>query len=793
MLRQEMSLGYFEFIHRPGEKLGVLDNESDYDECRTRVHCNCTHGSIAPAVKWDEGQGQYVLDDSEVAEKKRRFHDRFLGMRHTIMGAGEHNNVYFPGFIHYKRNLPDSLMQDVDGHWLELHDIDILGGEGIPMPGIDDPHLLRIYARQLAQQAKELRSCHYVAAYVMGAEMLYPEYFGLGYGDYRPASWAHFEAWCHMRGKAVPQKTETLKQGTEAWHRWIFFREQAMADRCRIYYKAILDHDDTHLAYYPTHGSAFHGQSRSRLGQQPDSLACSCDGMEMGHILVDDDAERRNVIMISHFTSFGSPVIVPRLGNKTADLSAMGGGRSFTPQTLRRLVYECVGLGISIIFPIHWRSRLHDGEWYIKDTTAETECRRVFDELTQAAPFLNGMGRLQPQVGLFAADETWRSAWQPRWTGILQDALCSHISMTVVTDALLGPPLARKMPVLLCVDDEAVSEDSLRRLLTYLDAGGKAVIWGRFALRGAQALREAVLRHPNVAVEDCAADPQTRVVREMFLAGVSLGTDGTRYTFKGVRFHELARAMREHAPEAVLSPFEVKSEQDASALNVYALTDRAALIAVCVNNAPQPIRFSLAPDTRLLSGAYRVVDAATGAEAAFPVQLEGNASRMLFFGPDAARPEMERAVCEAEDAFEGWRKQGARLGALRHYYSNMRSGPHMLRRYALARALLSSLALKVDYTSGAEGLEVRCAVLDAQGGRVAGASVYLRTTPGDFEPIRLTEEGGRYVCRIPHGALPKLYDATHARYEPLMGAIRLVVQAEKEGAQGGCLVTAYIS
>ena len=111
----------------------------------------------------------------------------------------------------------------------------------------------------------------------------------------------------------------------------------------------------------------------------------------------------------------------------------------------------------------------------------------------------------------------------------------------------------------------------------------------------------------------------------------------------------------------------------------------------------------------------------------------------------------------------------------------------------MAEALLSSLALKVDYASGAEGLEVRCDVLDAQGGRVDGARVYLRTTPGDFEPIRLTGEGGRYACRIPYGALPKLYDASSARYEPLSGALRLVVQAEKEGAQGGCLMTAYIS
>jgi hypothetical protein len=215
--------------------------------------------------------------------------------------------------------------------------------------------------------------------------MLYPEFFGLGHGDYRPVSWRHFEAWCKAHGEAVPQKEETIEENSPARNLWLRFREQAMADRAAYYYQAILAKDDTHLCFYPTHGSFMHGISRAQLGQQTDSLVSACDGIEMGHILIDDDAERRNVLLISYNASFGTPVIVPRLGNKTPDLGMAGGGRSFTPRTLRRLVYECAGMGVSVIYPIHWRSHLHDGEWLIKNTPAEQECRQVFDELTLAA------------------------------------------------------------------------------------------------------------------------------------------------------------------------------------------------------------------------------------------------------------------------------------------------------------------------------------------------------------------------------------------------------------------------
>ena len=98
MLRQEMNIGYFDKIHRPGEKLGVLDNGSDFEECASRTHCNATHNSLAAAVVWNEEKKEYVLDDTGIEERLKIFNDTLKGKRHSIMGGGEHNNVYFPGF-----------------------------------------------------------------------------------------------------------------------------------------------------------------------------------------------------------------------------------------------------------------------------------------------------------------------------------------------------------------------------------------------------------------------------------------------------------------------------------------------------------------------------------------------------------------------------------------------------------------------------------------------------------------------------------------------------------------------
>ncbi|MDR2504483.1 MAG: hypothetical protein LBD16_00105 [Oscillospiraceae bacterium] len=790
MLRQEMNIGYFNYIHRPGEKLGVLDNASDFESCRERTHCNATHARPGPAVKWDDESGKFVLDDDGVEERLRTFNDVIKGKRHAMIGGGEHNNVYFPGFYHYRKNIPEALMRDIDGNFLELRDPDVLGGKPIPMPAIDDPTLLAIHAEQLSRQAEPLRGCHYVAGYVMGGEMLYPEYFGLGHGDYRPASWSHFEAWCEAQGVAVPDKKDTIKENSAPRNTWLKFREQAMADRCAYYYQAILAKDDTHLCFYPTHGSFMHGTSRAQLGQQSDSLISSSDGIEMGHILIDDDAERRNVLLIGYNASFGAPVIIPRLGNKTADLGMAGGGRSFTPNTLRRLVYECAGMGISVIYPIHWRSHLHDGEWLIKDTPAELECRKVFDELTLAAPYTTGMGRMQPQVGLFAADDTWLKGWNPRWTGILQDAYADRASVTVVSDAMIDEHLPAQMPVLLSVDNDEIGGTTLAKLEVYLTNGGKLLVLGKFAETADPASRESILSHLNCRISYIAETSHKRVLREMFLAGYPTGTGGPRYIYNDVNFAALRKEIESFAPEAILSPF--IAEGNPKQTNIYALTDRASVLAVCVNNGGGEAVFALKPDPRLLDGDLRAIDAVTGDSVSMPITLAGYASRMIYFSV-AIDDCFEETLCAAEDAYDAWREAGADIGAVRHNYSGLRSGPHKEKRLALANGILNTLAIKPNGFRGDDGsLTIIADIFDAKLNKLENAKVWLRITPGSFRRLAVTWDGASYICRVPAEELPLTYDPQSMKYTPVSGAVRIIIQAEDGARQGGCIVNTVL-
>lgn len=794
MLRQEMDLGYFQWLHRPGEKLGVLDNASDYEACKQRVHCNCTHGSIAPRIVYDEENRRYTLDHSHVADGLAAMNDMRTGRRHTILACGDHNNVYFPDFVKYKTTLPECLMQTIDGKYLELHDILIEGGRGIPMPAVDDPTLISLNSESMAEQARLLKDSQYVTAYVLGSEELYPEYFGLGYGDFRPASWAHFIAWCKQNGvEQAPTKEEILaRRGSPAWLKWHQFREQAMADRCASYYRAILNADSNHLAYYPTHGSTLSDDRRWQLGQQPATLACACDGMEMGHILIEDDAERRNIIMTSHYTAFGAPVIVPRLGNKQPDLSAIGGGRSFTPQTLRRLVYECLGLGISTIFPIHWSSRLHDGEWCIKDTAAEAECRLVFDELIQAAPYLNGMGRLQPQVGLLAGDAAWIRQWDPRWTGLMQDALSDHVLLTVVSDCLISANLAARMPVLLIPANAHMLPGTLTALNEYVNAGGKAVVWGDFATESADsAAREAFLSHHNVWVEKAPALEKRRILRELFLSGPEHGIDGPDFTFQPLPCKALMAAAQRLAPECVLRPALLASEEDLSPINVYPLTDRGSMLFVLVNNGEKALTFRLSPDSRLMT-AFALMDALTLEPIPGEITLDGHATAMVWCYEPTAEEDIDELVYQAEQVYLGWKAAGAEVGALRLCYACMRSGPHHERRAALAKVLLNSLVLVPKAERTAEGLKVTCQVLDSGMRPVSDAQVRLRIAPGTFRRFPLNWSGDQYACLIPSGDLPACYDMQRQEYAPLRGKARLILSAEDGGRTGGCILAAEL-
>ena len=794
MLRQEMDIGYTRFIHRPAEKLGVFDNASDYDGCKRRVHCNATHGSLVRQVIYDAENKCYHLSDDDPKGKYAELMGMENGRRHTIMSGGEHNNVYFPDFVRYKTTLPQCLMQREDGSYPELNDVLINDREGIPMPAIDDPTLLTLYGDALAEQASLLKDSQYVTAYVLGFEMLYPEYFGLGHGDFRPASMAHFEAWLHAQGIAQRWEKRELAYdlGSRGWRLWQEYRERAMADRCAIYFERILRKDPNHLCYYPTHGSTFSDTRRAQLSQQADTLISACDGIEMGHILVEEDEERRNIIMTSHYTSFGSPVIIPRLGNKQPDLSAIGGGKSFTPKTLRRFVYEAAGMGISTIFPIHWSSRLHDGEWFIKDTAAEATCREVFDEWTEVAPLMMGMGRLQPQLGLLAGDAAWMNEWNPRWTGLMQDALKLHVHMTVVSDALINADLARRMPALLIVDLIRLHQATLSALAAYANAGGHVFIVGAFGkmdedgLPMEREILKSLINHPHVHVLADQPAAKTRVLRELFLCGPDLGVDGPSMEYLPYDAKSIFNQIQQASGSVVLCPMDL-GEQTGD-ITVLPLTDRCGMAFVLINLSDEQVAITPRLNARLLD-ADTLEDMLTHAPVEETFTLQGGETRLIWAYRKVSREIAEETIRNAEKSFLMLQKTGACMDSFRLSYAHMRSGRYLQKRYALARILLESVAIIPSVTWNESGLRLSVTVLDAAGCPVNDAHVTVRLSPaGNYcrLPMR-TQDNGVYILeKIP---VSPLYDPENQRYTSAPDAVRLIISAETECLQGGAALT----
>jgi hypothetical protein len=206
---------------------------------------------------------------------------------------------------------------------------------------------------------------------VIGGEQGYPDYFGLPEGDFRPEFLAHYRAWCRHHG--LPESEDASQ--------WRRFREAAMTERFALYTAHLRQLDTTRPVLIPTHGNPFALDFRVKMGYPLTDLAGAADGFEAGPISIDDDPERLHRLTLDMQTSLGVMVVAPRLANKQLDSRAQGGGRSFSPASARRAVYEALGMGVWHIGLVQWRGSLPDGEWGISGTPAEAECKRLFGEL----------------------------------------------------------------------------------------------------------------------------------------------------------------------------------------------------------------------------------------------------------------------------------------------------------------------------------------------------------------------------------------------------------------------------
>lgn len=441
-------------------------------------------------------------------------------------------------------------------------------------------------------------------------------------------------------------------------------------------------------------------------------------------------------------------------------------------------MYEDVGMGISVIFPIHWRSHLHDGEWFIKNTPAETECRCVFDELIQAAPFLTGMGRMQPALGVLAGDECWLQGWNMRWTACMQDLITRHVNATLITDRLIEPDLSRRMPLLLVIDQPDLGQEAQERLLAYMDGGGKVLCWG--------GVPERLKQHAGLKESRATLQNGTRVIREMFLTGMREGTCGVRYQVEPINMDEVLDELQAMAPEAMLYPFLV---EDGSRVNVYPLTDRGGMGCVCINMGNREESIAITPNPLALP-TCSMTDMLTGQLLVNRVTLPPHGTRMIYFSAAGREDaDIEARICQAEDAYELWKRMGAEVGALRHFYAGMRSGFHRQKRDALAWAMLHSLAMRCSVKPTDAGWVIQADVYDVKGEMVKDAHVSLRVAPGSYRHLPLRWNGACYECVLAGDALPMTYDADTQHYVPLHGTARLILQAENDICQGGCLYT----
>jgi hypothetical protein len=120
----------------------------------------------------------------------------------------------------------------------------------------------------------------------------------------------------------------------------------------------------------------------------------------------------------------------------------------------------------------------------------------------------------------------------------------------------------------------------------------------------------------------------------------------------------------------------------------------------------------------------------------------------------------------------------------------MRCGPHLQKRAALARAMLDSLVLVTRVKPTAQGVTVYAQVLDSAMQNVENASVRMRITPGSFASYAFEHGDSGFKCDVKKEALPPSYDMQRMVYAPLSGRVRLVISAEDDKRNGGCVISA---
>ncbi len=695
-------------------------------------------------------------------------------------GIGEHNNAFFVVYPDWFWQLhPQAAMRDRNGN--------VIRAGNNPWIAMDDPAITDAGIRQMREMLPLLRRQSRVRYWVIGGEQGYPDYFGLPEGDFRPEFLAHYRAWCRLHGL-----TESGDAG-----QWRRFRESALVERYALYTTTLRSLDSTRPILIPTHGNPYALDFRVKMGFPIADLAGTADGFEAGPISIDDDRERIHRLTLDMLSGFGTIVAAPRLANKQLNPNAQGGGTTFSPSSARRAVYEALGMGVWHIGLVQWTGSLPDGEWGIKGTPAEAECRRLFSELKQASPWLEGCSRLQPRVGIFISDAQWRRWWQARWT-LLYDVACSRGWNTqFVHDAQLGADLAQDVPALVSVDNAVLSRDAHDSLNAYLQAGGKVIAVGSFAERDETDNNLPPLQNGVAHLPDDAPGERVTVVHQT-------STDRGAATWKQqVRPLPVQLLEREIARYALLRPVLVSeqgSREWAQGIECMTLTDSVNLLVVMLNRTGEArkVHVSLAHNLLGEEGIrYRARDAISaellGESLPVRVEMAPEDTRLLVLERVVSGSDSGAEIAEAEQCIARWRRLGADTFACEVWLNPARAhqkAERFAKALALARNITRSLAIKATVRLERDGLRIDAVVWRPNGSPAEEAQARVRLVPGAFRWLRMKPVSeGRFSLFLPADDLPSVYSPQEARYIQPTRGLMLVLDARESMLHGGFCLT----
>lgn len=754
MLPRVLHPAYWDWVKAPGEMYGFWlwtgpDSVRDQAD-RTSANATSVHLPFWPREDASAKCGvRPMTPESQLPD--------LPGVRNTLnrlgvqagVGIGEHNNAFFVRYPQwFWDKLPDAAMRDRNGQ--------VIRCAGFPWPAVDDASLTELSKEQMADMVGYLSNEPWVRYWVLGGEELFPDYVAQPEGDFRPAARRHYTAWAKLHPRKETEHTESTH--------WRAFRESAVVDHFALYGAYIRKLDPTRPALVPTHGNPLVVDLRARLGYPIADMAGLADGFEAGPIGIDDDDERLIRMTLDMQSSFGVPVTAPRIANKQLDPKAQGGGRSFSPASVRRFVYEALGLGVWHIGLVQWAGMLPDGEWGISGTAAEDECRKVFGELRAAAPYLDNCSRLQPQVALLVSDEAWLQRWRDRWTLAYDEMIRRGWNVTLVTDAQVEAELAAQIPILVSVDNENLSAAAQKRLNLYRKARGRVV-----------------------SIADAEGEPVPVSHRTQTTEGANLWT-------VRVRPLDIERLESEVRGKADLRPIAVTRDgRRADGIEALPLTDGTNVMAVLINRSAEKqhvcVALSPALDSRLRTAKIR--DAATGKELAcsdgrVQVVIEAHRTALLSFEADGdAAGEIETA----KKAIELWNAAGADTKLARELLG--RAAEHLAagrdsKALALARTVNNMVALRTELDFDGKRLLLEAKAWTPEGKPAAGGRVRARFVPGAFEWKDLPEVSpGVFRLTVPEGSLPRVYDPAAERYDLPKGALQLIFTASLGGLCGG--------